>query len=199
MAAPLVFAVLLLAACAHTNAPAPGVPAALSTGRLLVVPRVADVNNRAVAERAADLLAAALGKGSNVVSRQRFLTETRAGAGTWAGPTLDRLERGPWPTAEEAESLARQLGIGALVTTGVSTYDQVWGKYAKFTRVAIDVDAFDLRAGNVVWRMRGRSEVEDMRGRAFEAAMQQAVGQVASAIHPSRDISLIDLWRSWRR
>lgn len=199
MAAPLVFAVLLLAACAHTTAPAPGVPAALSTGRILVIPRVIDASNRAVAERAADLLAAALGKGSNVVGRQRFLTETRARAGVWAGPALDRLERGAWPTAEEAESLTQQLGLGALVTTGVSTYDQVWGKYAKFTRVAVDVDAFDLRAGNVVWRMRGRSEVEDMRGRAFEAAMQQAVGQVASAIQPSRDMSLIDLWRSWRR
>jgi hypothetical protein len=170
-------------------------------GRILVVPRVVDPGNRAISERAAELLVAAIGRGGNVLGRQRLLAETRTGpgAGSWAGPALERLERGGWPTSEEAESMARQLGIGALLTTGVSTYDQVWGKYAKFTRVAVEVDAFDLQAGAVIWRMRGRSEVEEMRGRAFEYAMEQAVGEVVDALQPSHGVSLIDLWRSWRR
>jgi hypothetical protein len=199
LAGPLVGAVLLLAACARATPPPP-LPAGVTAGRVLVVSRVVDAGNRAVVDRVTDLLVAALGEGAQVVGRQRFLAESRAGAAPWAGRALDRFESGGWPTRDEADALSRQLGIGALLTTGVNSYDQVWGKYAKFTRVAVEVDAFDLRAGHVVWRMQTRKEVEEMRGRAFEHAMEQAVGDVVAAIQPSRGgISLIDLWRSWRR
>ena len=195
--ATLVSAVLL-AACARPIS-APAVPRPLAAGQILVVPCAVEERHRAVAERAADLLVAALGPGAHVLARRGLLAETSRDLGTKAGQALDRVERGGWPTPEEAESLTRELGSGVLLTTRVSSYDQVWGKYGKFTRVAVDVDVFDLRAGHVIWRMRGWSEVEDERGRAFGHAMEQAVGDVAAAIRPSRGYSLIDIWRSWRR
>jgi hypothetical protein len=41
--------------------------------------------------------------------------------------------------------------------------------------------------------------VEDVRGRAFEYATQSAVGSLVAAVYPGSSISVMDLWRAWRR
>ena len=95
--------------------------------------------------------------------------------------------------------LGERFGIRTLVATDVTENDQVWGKYAKFTRAGVDAQAFDLASDRVIWRLRRDTEVEDMRGRAFRFAMEQATRELAAAICPRRSFSLVDAWRYWRR
>jgi hypothetical protein len=89
--------------------------------------------------------------------------------------------------------------VTGLVVTEVTTYEQVWGKYSKFTRVGVEARAFDVAGGGVVWRLQRGVEVEDLRGRAFEYATESAVSSLLAAIYPGTAVSVVDLWRVWRR
>lgn len=128
-----------------------------------------------------------------------FLREAVAvGAAPWALGLVQRLKVGGWPTPEDRPELLRFAVTGALATE-VTAYEQVWGKYAKFTRVAVEARAFDVAAGTVVWRQHRAVEIEDLRGRAFEHAIESAVGALVASINPGTAFSALDLWRVWRR
>jgi hypothetical protein len=197
---PLLLAAALLPGCGPAWRRAEG-PAAERgpAGRVLVFARVPSEDNRAVAERAADMLAGALRESRDlVVPRELQSAAVLAGLGPW--PRLaERLERGGWPTAEERGVLRDRFGIRTLVATEVTAYEQVWGKYAKFTRVGVEAQAFDVASAGIQWRLRGDAEVEDMRGRAFQYAMERAVRELTDAIEPQWNFSLTDAWRYWRR
>jgi hypothetical protein len=192
---------LALAGCA-LGRPARGAPEAgcLPTGRSLIVARVGTDENRPTAEEAAELLANGLRETAHVIGVRELLGEARlAGLGVWASGVSERLQTGGWLTAEEGGVLGERFGIRTLVATHVTEYDQVWGKYAKFTRAGVDAQAFDLIAARVVWRLRGDAEVEDMRGRAFRVAMEEAVQELSHAMCPRQAFSLVNAWRYWRR
>ena len=96
--------------------------------------------------------------------------------------------------------MAERFDVRTLIATDLNEYDQVWGKYAKFTRAGVDAQATDLGSDRVLWRIHGDTDVEDMRGRAFRYAMEQAVQQLAGSICPKlNSFSFANLWRSWRR
>jgi hypothetical protein len=170
------------------------------TERVLVVPRTLDPANRAVAEAAADRLRAALKDSSETIGVAEFLAEAPFVGGALWGPTMvERLERGGWPTSEEAAGLFLRLRIGVVLAVNVTTYEQVWGKFAKFTRVGLDVQAFHVQSNAVVWQVHRDVEVEDKRGRAFQYAMESAVADLLQAVDPRTRLSIMDAWRSWRR
>jgi len=200
--AGLLLAGLALAGCATTPRPARGAPEAgcLPTGRSLIVARIGTDENRSTAEAAAELLANTLRDTAHVIGVRELVAEARlAGLGVWASGVSERLQRGGWLTPEEGGVLGDRFGISTLVATEVTEYDQVWGKYAKFTRAGVDAQAFDLASDRVIWRLRGDTEVEDMRGRAFRFAMEQAIQELAAAICPRQGFSLVNAWRYWRR
>jgi hypothetical protein len=135
-----------------------------------------------------------------VIGAREFLTEAGAtGFGPWAAGIAARLQRGGRLTLDEGRMFWERFDIGTLVAMEVTEYEQVWGKYAKFTRAGLDAQAFDLTGNRVLWRFRGNAEVEDMRGRAFRIAMEDATQELADAICPSHHFSLVNAWRYWRR
>jgi hypothetical protein len=85
------------------------------------------------------------------------------------------------------------------VATEVTTYDQVWAKHAKFTRVSVEAQAYSTTAAAVLWRARGENELEDKRGRAFQLGMEDAIGAIVDAVSPKSGFSIAGMWRSWRR
>jgi hypothetical protein len=109
-----------------------------------------------------------------------------------------RLSTGGFPTMDDRVELLR-FAVTGLIVTEVTMYDQVWGKYAKFTRVGIEARAYDVIAGAVVWRVHRGVEVEDLRGRAFDRGIESAVNSLLAAIAPGTAYSALDLWREWRR
>jgi hypothetical protein len=174
--------------------------ASLPPGRTLVVARPATVENRAVVESAAELVTTALRNSTEAIGvRDLFREAGAAGAAVWAPQLVDRIQRGGWPTPEEGGELLGRFRVSTLVAVEVTSYDQVWGKYAKFTRVGVGLTAFHIPAGAVIWRLHSDAEVEDKRGRAFQYAMEQAVTDVVEAIDPRWRFSLAEAWRSWRR
>jgi len=200
----LVVTALALAGCAHPMLSRPvlarpgsgpsGIP-----GRMLIVARHLAVENRGVADRAAELMAAGLRPAGEVWMVDEFVREaTAAASAPWALTLVQRLAQGGWPTMDDRIELLRFAVTGVIVTE-VTTYEQVWGKYAKFTRVGIEARAFDVAAGGIVWRLQRGVEVEDVRGRAFEYATEQAVQALLADVYPGTAFSAIDLWRVWRR
>jgi hypothetical protein len=194
--------VLAVAGCA-TSRTARKAPdgACLPPGRGLVVARVLSEENRATVDTAADLLVNALREAAPVIGVRELVGEAGStGLGPWATATSGRLERGARLTREDGRVLAEQFDVRTLVVLELTEYEQVWGKYGKFTRAGVDAQAFDLALDRTLWRLHGDTEVEEMRGRAFRFAMEQAVHGLAQAICPRpRSFSLTDTWRSWRR
>jgi hypothetical protein len=195
-----VLAALALAGCALPALVArPGTGPAAVPGRLLVVARQTAVENRGIADRAAQLVAQGLRPAGEVWTADELVREATAAATTaWALSLVQRLALGGWPTVDDRVELLR-FAVTGLVVTEVTTYEQVWGKYAKFTRVGVEARAFDVPAGGVVWRVQRGVEVEDLRGRAFEYATESAVASLLAAVYPGTAFSVVDLWRVWRR
>ncbi len=176
-----------LAGCTLTWGPGPGEAGNwLPLGRTLVLARVDSEENRPTAETAAELLATALEDAGRVVRGREFAGQARALGGGW-------------PTGDEALALQSGFAVGTVLAVEVTGYDQVWGKFGKFTRVGVAAQAWDLRSAQALWRLRGESEVESMRGRAFQYSMEQAVDELAVAIRPKLEVSLVKAWRYWRR
>jgi hypothetical protein len=187
---------LALAGCARGGLVSrPGMP----PGRLLVLARLPAVENRGIGDRAAELVAQGLRPSGEVWTVNEFvLGAAAAGARGWALGLVERLGAGGWPTADERVELLR-FAVTGLVVTEVTEYEQVWGKYAKFTRAGVEAHAFDVAAGSTVWRLHRAVEIEDVRGRAFAHAIESAVGELVAAVQPGTPFSVIDLWRAWRR
>jgi hypothetical protein len=168
--------------------------------RVLLVARASMPENRPIAENAAELLAAALRESGSALEPRDFLREAATnGTALWGPRLVERVQRGGWPTPEEGGELLGRFGISTVLAVEVTAYDQVWGKYAKFTRVGVQVQAFHVPTGTVIWRVHRDTEVEDKRGRAFRYALEQVVAELVSAIDPQVRFSLVDAWRSWRR
>lgn len=200
--ASLLLAGFLLHGCALTWEAGGGAARdRLPPGRALVLARVASEENRSIAESAADLLVGGLRDSSDVVGSRDFVSAAQEmGLGVWALRLVERVQRGGRPAPEEGGALMERFGIQTVVTTEVTSYDQVWGKYAKFTRVGVEAQAFHVPAERIIWRVRREAEVEKMRGRAFQYAMEQAVQDLAETIHrPRPTFSVINAWRYWRR
>jgi len=192
---------LALSGCALVL-PAGAIPEGkrLSPGRRLIVARFGGEENRPTAEAAAELLLNALRDAGGMLGPRELLAEARPiGLGVWAPALLERLHHGGWPTPEVGRVLREHFGITTLVATELTAYEQVWGKYGKFTRAGLEAQAYDLATERVLWRLRRDTELEDMRGRAFRYAMEQAVQEVADAIYPRYTFSVINAWRYWRR
>jgi len=174
--------------------------ASLPPGRALVIARPAGLENRAVVEGAADLVIASLQDSADTIGVRDLLREAGAfGVAVWAPQLVDRIQRGGWPTPEEAGELLGRFKVATVLAVEVTAYDQVWGKYAKFTRVGVSLTAFHVPASAVVWRLHSDAEVEDKRGRAFQYAMERAVADVMEAVDPRWRFSFAEAWRSWRR
>jgi hypothetical protein len=185
----------LLAGCAAPlPARAPTVPAA---GRVLVVARATSVQGHAVALAAAERLAAGLRESAAVVGGRDLLEE--AGGTVAMARLLERLERGGTLAPGEGAELRDRFRIGALLAVEVTAFDQVWGKYAKFTRVGVAVERIDLASGEPTWRAQRDTEIEHQRGRAFQYALERAVADLVDAIDPRTQLSPIEVWRYWRR
>jgi hypothetical protein len=201
-AALLGAAFLLLTGCASlSTTPAP-VARRLPAGRTLIIARVPLDENRPIADSAEDLLLRALrGGGADVMSGRQLVAESAAAGLGLLGPRLiERVRQGGAPLAEDGPVVLEQLHIGAVVVVEVSTYEQVWARSAKFTRVGLDTHAVSVASRELLWRVGTVTEVDDRPGRAFQYAMEQAVDEVAGAIQPRpADWSPGSLWRQWRR
>ena len=191
---------LVLGGCATEVArPRPGSSPSGSPGRLLVLARQPAHENRGIATRAGALFAQGLRPVGEVWSADDLVREAAvSGNAGWALRFAERLSAGGWPTPDDRIELLRYALTG-LATIEVTEFDQVWGKYAKFTRVAVEAQAYDVAAGTLMWRIHRGNEVEDVRGRAFEYALERAVGDLVAAVQPGRSVSVVDLWRWWRR
>jgi hypothetical protein len=192
--------ILALAGCARPPLLArPGAGLATVPGRVLVVARQAAPENRGIADRAAELMAQGLRPAGEVWTADELVREAAAtGSAPWALALVQRLALGGFPTVDDRSELLR-FAVTGLIVTEVTTYDQVWGKYAKFTRVGVEARAFDVIAGGVVWRLHRGVEVEDLRGRAFEHGIESAVQSLLAAVSPGTAFSVVNLWRVWRR
>lgn len=172
----------------------------LGTARRLVLARISSEDNRATAEAASGLLVNAVRDAGAIVGAREFLAEAKSiGLGPWASALLDRLQPVGWPTAEEGRMLRDAFGITTLVMTDVTAYEQVWGKYAKFTRVGVEASVYDVRSGRLLGRFGKDVEVEEMRGRAFQYALEQAVQDLGETLYPRMTFSVVNVWRYWRR
>jgi hypothetical protein len=192
---------LVAAGCARpAPLPRPGNGGLTSVpGRVLVVARQISPENRGIADRGAELVAQGLRPAGEVWEVAELLREAAAaGATPWALSLAQRLAVGGFPAMDDRVELLK-FAVTGLIVTEVTMYDQVWGKYAKFTRVGIEARAFDVIAGAVVWRVHRGVEVEDLRGRAFDRGIESAVNDLLAAIAPGTTYSAMDLWRSWRR
>jgi len=207
--APIALAALALSGCTMNppywlHKPPPkivGNAPCMPPGRVLVVARISNEANHSTAEAATASLVSVLRASSDVVSASELSAEAASMAlGFWASGIVGRLQGGGRLTPEEARTLYDRFRITTLIVSDLSEYDQVWGRDGKFTRATIDGQAVDLVADIPLWRVRGRAEVDEMRGRAFEFAMEQAVQQLADGIcKQPRSFDLTDIWRYWRR
>jgi hypothetical protein len=199
-AGPLALA-LVVGGCAlpwpHVTAPPPRPRAPAVT---LVVGHVVAEPDRPVAEAVAALVAEALRRERDVETRAEFQARAAAlGRAAWAEPVLARLEAGAWPDALERDVLHHTLGVSTVLLVRVTRFEQVWGRYAKFTRAAVEVDLFELPVGGVTARVRREVEVERRRGRAFRYVLERAAEEVAAALRPEAPASFTELWLAPRR
>jgi hypothetical protein len=194
-------AVLALVACSSRPPKIVGNPPCLPPGRILVVARVPSEDNRATAEAAAASLVRVLRDTADVVGAPELSAEAGwMGLGVWVSGAVGRVQGGGRLTPEEARTLFERFRVTTLIVSDLSEYDQVWGEYGKFTRATVDGQGVDLVADSALWRVRGHAEVDQMRGRAFGYAMEQAIQQLADGICPQpRSFSLIETWRYFRR
>ena len=207
--APIALAALALSGCLmnppHWFAKPPqkivGNASCMPPGRVLVVARIPDHGNRSTAEAATASLVSVLRASSDVVSASELSAEAASMAlGVWAYGLVGRVQGGGRLTPEEARTLFERFRITTLIVSDLSEYDQVWGRDGKFTRATIDGQAVDLVADIPLWRVRGHAEVDEMRGRSFGYAMEQAVQQLADGICAQpKSFNLIETWRYWRR
>jgi hypothetical protein len=190
-----------LAGCSLTATESRRPPARrLTSDRILIVPRTAAVENRPIAEQAGSLMAHALRDAVDTVDPRQLQRESEPmGATVWASRLLERLERGAWPSHEEGETLRARHGIAAVLALEVTAFDQVWGRYGKFTRVGIVLRMVDGTTGTVLVDRHRELEVDEMRGRAFQFGMEQVITELASAIDPRSGFSAVNAWRYWRR
>ena len=197
----LLMLALVVAGCvAVPLRPRPGAAPSGATGRLLVIARQPAAENRGIATRAGELVAHGLRPIGEVWSADDLVREAAvAGNPAWAVRLVERLSVGGWPTPDDRLDLLR-FALTGLVAVEVTEYDQVWGKYAKFTRVSVEAQAFDVTNGSLMWRIHRGSEVEDVRGRAFERALESAVNDLVASIQPGGGrVTALDFWRWWRR
>lgn len=172
----------------------------LPPGRVLVVARSASEDNRTTVEMTTDMLLHSLRACGDTLSAGELQAAARPlGLGGWASSLSERLRSAGWPTLEEDRLLGQRFGITTVVATEVIAYEQVWGKYAKFTRTGIEARAYDTGSSRPLWRLQGNAEVEDEAGRAFQHATKQAVQDLGDAICPRQTFTIMDIWRSWRR
>jgi hypothetical protein len=192
---------LTLPGCALTAVESRRPPARrLSSDRLLIVARAATVENRPIAEEAASLMAHALRDAIDTVDPRRLLRESEVfGTAVWTGRLLDRLEQAGWPSPEEGGGLRARHGVAAVLVLEVTAYDQVWGRYGKFTRVGIVVRMADAATGKLIVDQHRELEVDEMRGRAFQFGLEQVVAELASSLDHRSGISVVNAWRYWRR
>jgi hypothetical protein len=177
-----------------------GLTSKLPPGRVLVVARTGSEDNRSTAEMTADMLLHSLRVCGDTLSARELQAAARPlGLAGWASGLAERLQSAGWPTPEEDRLLGQRFGITTVVAAELIAYEQVWGKYAKFTRTGIEARAYDTGSSRPLWRLRGSAEVEDMAGRAFQAATEQAVQELGDTICPKHTFTITDVWRSWRR
>jgi hypothetical protein len=142
----------------------------------------------------------ALRRERDVETRAEFLARAAAlGRAAWAEPVLARLEAGVWPDAFERDVLYHTLGVSTVLLARVTRLEQVWGRYAKFTRAAVEVDLFELPIGGVTARVRREVEVERRRGRAFRYVLERAAEEVAAALRREASTSFTEFWLAPRR
>lgn len=203
--ATLVVAVLL-AGCATlpSRGRVASAPTPLPAGRVLVVARFPPDDNRPIAESAEALLLRSLRGAGETVGTDQWLRHAAA-AGAWlpASRAIEALRLGGSPVAEETAPALEQLGVNGVIVVDVTTFEQVWGRRAKFTRVAVEAEAFQLADRRSAWRVRGAVEVEERRGRAFQYALEEAVRVIVDGMRaqPTRTVlqEVQDIWRDLRR
>jgi len=193
--------VLGLAGCAFTAAESRRPPAQrLSSDRLLIVGRATSVENRPIAEQAVSLMGYALRDAIDAVDPRQLQRESEAlGAALWATRLLERLEQAGWPSTEEGEMLQTRYSVAAVLVIEVTTYDQVWGRYGKFTRVGIVARMAQATTGKLLVDLHRELEVDEMRGRAFQFGLERVVGELAGAIDHRSGFSVVNAWRYFRR
>ena len=193
--------VLFVSGCAFTAAESRRRPAQRATSdRLLIVARAVSVENRPIAEQAASLMGYALRDSIDVLDpRQLFREAEVQGAGVPIGRMLERLEQAGWPSTEEGDLLQSRYGVAAVLTLEVTTFDQVWGKYGKFTRVGLVARMARTTTGVLMVDLHRELEVDEMRGRAFQFGLERVVGELASSIDHRSGISVVNAWRYFRR
>jgi hypothetical protein len=190
----------LLAGCVAVRHPGPARGPLPLPIPVLLVARVEGEAARPIAERATRLLARALEPLGPTLGADALLARAEAaGLGVEARHLLAGLERGAGLSAEQAEWLRSRFGLAALLAVDVTAYEQVWGEYAKFTRVAVRLVALDTASGTRLWQTSREVEVEGMRGRAFPYALERAVEEASRDLAPRPRFSLVEWWRSWRR
>jgi hypothetical protein len=200
--AAIVPAVVLLAGCALL--PGGGPRAASSTplpsGRVLVVARFPASENYPIADAAEALVLRTLRGAGDVVGSEPWLREATA-AGAWlpAARVLDLLRAGGSPITEDTAAMLEPLAVQGVILVDVPTFEQIWGRYGKFTRVAVEIEAYQVSTRASLWRVRGAVEVEDRRGRAFQYALEEAVRTAVGHLHPSPRPVLVEFWRDLRR
>jgi len=176
----LALATLLLAAAACAGPVATLRPVA---DRVLVVARTTTPEDRPIAEDAADRLAELLRRRVTTLRAGQFLRETTVHAAhLWAPRLLEQLERGGWPSPDEAGALASRLQIAEIVAVEVTTYAQAWGRRAKTTRVGLAAHAFDVQAGAPYVSAHADVALSEEHGRAFRAALDDAVNDLAGLL-----------------
>jgi hypothetical protein len=175
----------------------------MPAGRVLVVARFPADDNRPIAEAAEDLLLRALRGAGDAVGGEQWLRHAVAVGAWWpAARLVDSLRRGASPVVEDNAVALEHLGVNGVIVVDVPTYEQVWGRHAKFTRVSVEAEAFQLAPRTSLWRVRGAVEVEEHRGRAFQYGLEQAVRVIADGIRqPPRTMlgDIQDIWRDWKR
>lgn len=199
----LVVAAWLAAGCstaARVRSDRPATVNRLPLGRVLVIARVPVEANRAVAEAVEDLFVRSLRGGGDVRAPRDVLGEaTVAGLGVAAPRVLERVRRGGSPLAVDEAGVFERLAIWTVLVVDMGTYEQVWGKDGKVTRVGLEAEAFHLPSRQALWRVRGSVEVEEQRGRSLQYALEEAVVAVADGIRPRPSTSTSDAWRLWRK
>jgi hypothetical protein len=192
---------LALHGCATVAAESRRPPARrMTSDRVLIVPRAVAVENRPIAEQAASLMAHALRDSIDTVDPRQFQRESEPlGTAVWSTRLLERLERGGWPSHEEGEVLRSRHTIYAVMALEVTAFDQVWGRYGKFTRVGIVARMVDAATGTMLVDRHRELEIDEMRGRSFQFGMEQVVAELASTIDPRSGFSAANAWRFWRR
>jgi hypothetical protein len=192
---------LVLHGCALTAVESRRPPARRTTSeRVLIVSRAASVEDRPIAERAAALMAHALRDAIDTLDARRLQSESEVvGTAVWTGRLLERLEQIGWPSAEEGALLRDRHGIAAVLALEVTAYEQVWGRYGKFTRVGIVARMVEASSGTLLVDRHRELEVDEMRGRAFQFGLERVVAELASDLDHRTGISVVNAWRYWRR